>query len=186
MATLGDFGGLVEAVDRMVDYKLIPPADERAQAKAFIDGAFNPGGLRDTLGRAFELYPGKPADIGDRWTRTTENVSGIVFDVNNKLLLKSRTEKEAVISVRGQVVGKDVDPSPPIRWEVMGTHTGTVTLDPSDGRLLHAEYTLKLDAEATVEQDGKPVVTPVESTISMRIAPPLPEKKGSFSPRKRD
>jgi hypothetical protein len=184
--TLGDFGGLAEAVDRMVDNKLIPPADERPRAKAFIEGSFSPGGLRDTLGRAFEFYPGKAAAVGDRWTRTTENVSGIVFDVNNKLLLKSRTEREAVISVRGQVVGKDVDPAPPIRWEVMGTQTGTVTLAPSDGRLLHADYTLKLDAEATVEQDGKPVVTPVESTISMRIAPPVPEKKGGFPPQKRD
>ncbi len=184
--TLDDFGGLAEAVDRMVDTKLVPPADERPQAKAFVEGSFNPGGLRDTLGRAFEFYPGKATATGDRWTRTCANVSGIVFDLNNKFLLKSRTEKEAVISVRGQVVEKGADPSAPIHWEVMGTQTGTVTLDPSDGRLLHADYTLKLDAEATVEQDGKPVVTPVESTISMRIAPPVPAKKGSFSPRKRD
>jgi hypothetical protein len=173
--TLGEFGGLEEAIDRIVDNKLIPPADERPQAKAFIEGSFNPGGLRDTVGRAFEFYPGKPATTGDRWTCTSENVSGIAFDVNNKYLLKSRTETEAVISVRGQVVAKEADPSAPVRWEVMGTQTGTVKLDPSTGRLRHADYTLKLDAEATLEQGGKSVVRPVQSTISMRIAPPKAE-----------
>jgi hypothetical protein len=184
--TLDDFGGLEAAIERIIDDKLIPPAEERAQAKVFVEQSFNPGGLRDTLGRAFEFYPGKVTSVGDRWSRTSANVSGIVFDMNTKFLLKSRTANEAVISVRGQVAEKEADPSAPIRWEIMGTETGTVTLNASNGLLLGAEYTLKLDAEATLDKDGKSVVTPVVSTITMRISPPKAEKKEAFSPRKRD
>ncbi len=94
-----EFSGLAEAVDRMVDNKLQPPANERAQAKAFVERAFNAGALRDTLGRAFEFYPGKAVAEGDRWTRTVENFSGIDFLLDGKYQLKSLTTDEAVFDV---------------------------------------------------------------------------------------
>ena len=166
-----EFSGLAEAVDRMVDNKLQPPANERAQAKAFVERAFNAGALRDTLGRAFEFYPGKAVAEGDRWTRTVENFSGIDFLLDGKYQLKSLTTDEAVISVRSQVREKETEATAPVRWEVLGTQTGTIKVDPRDGRLLTAEYELKLDAEATIQADGKTVVRPVVSTIQMTIAP---------------
>jgi hypothetical protein len=170
--TVAEFGGLAEAVDRMVDNKLQPPANERAQAKAFVERAFNPDALRDTLGRAFDFYPGKPALEGDRWARTIENYSGIAFVLDNKYQLKSLATDEAVISVRAQVGEKKADDEAPIRWEVLGTQTGVIRLDPRNGRLLKSEYVLKLEAEATLKMDGKTVVRPVTSTIKMTIGPP--------------
>lgn len=171
--TLGEFGGLAEAVERMVDNKLQPPANERAQAKAFIEQSFNANALRDSLGRAFEFYPGKVVAEGDRWTQTAENFSGINFLLDNKYQLRSITAQEAVISVRGQIREKEADAAAPIRWEVLGTQTGTVKLDPRDGHLLTSEYVLKFDAEATLKMDGKTVVRPVTSTIKMTIGPPV-------------
>jgi len=177
--TLGEFGGLAEAVERIVDNKLQPPANERAQAKAFVEGSFNAAALRDTLGRAFEFYPGKPAAEGDRWARAVENFSGIAFVSDNKYQLKSLTADEAVISVRAQVGEKEADAAAPIRWEVLGTQTGVIKLDPRNGRLLTSEYVLKLDAEATLKMDGKTVVRPVTSTIKMTIGPPAAAAGGA-------
>ena len=170
--TLGEFGGLAEAVRRIVDNKLQPPANERPQAQAFVERAFNAAGLRDSLSRAFEFYPGKAVAEGDHWTRTVENVSGIDFFLDNKYQLKSLTANEAVVSVRAQIREKEADASAPIRWEVLGTQTGTIKLRPQDGRLLSSEYVLKFDAEATLKMDGKTVVRPISSTIKMTIGPP--------------
>lgn len=176
--TLGDFGGLAEAVQRMVDNKLQPPANERAQAKAFVEQSFNANALRDSLGRAFEFYPGKSVVEGDRWARTAENFSGIDFLLDNKYQLKSLTASEAVISVRAQIREKEADAAAPIRWEVLGTQTGTIKLQPQDGRLQTSEYVLKFDAEATLKMDGKTVVRPVTSTIKMTIGPPAAPAAG--------
>ncbi|MCE9606051.1 MAG: hypothetical protein K8U03_14235 [Planctomycetia bacterium] len=176
--SLGEFGGLAEAVQRMVDNKLQPPANERAQAQAFVEQSFNANALRDSLGRAFEFYPGKSVSEGDRWSRTTENFSGIDFFLDNKYQLKSLAASEAVISVRAQVREKEADAAAPIRWEVLGTQTGTIKLRPQDGRLLSSEYVLKFDAEATLKMDGKTVVRPVTSTIKMTIGPPAAPAAG--------
>lgn len=170
--TLGEFGGLAEAVRRIVDNKLQPPANERPQAQAFVERAFNAAGLRDSLSRAFEFYPGKTVAEGDHWARTVENASGIDFFLDNKYQLKSRSANEAVISLRAQIREKEADPAAPIRWEVLGTQTGTVKLRPQDGRLLSSEHVLKFDAEATLKMDGKTVVRPISSTIKMTIGPP--------------
>lgn len=169
---LDEFGGLAEAVDRIVDNKLQPPANERNQAKAFVEQSFNVGALRDVLGRAFEFYPGKPVVAGDRWARTVENVSGIHFLLDNKYQMKTLAADEAVVSVRGQIRETEADAAAPVRWEVLGTQTGTIRIDPRSGRLLTAEYVLTCDAEATLETGGKTVVRPVASSIKMTIGPP--------------
>jgi hypothetical protein len=176
--TLGEFGGLAEAVRRMVDNKLQPPANERPQAQAFMEQSFNADALRDSLSRAFEFYPGKTVAEGDRWTRTAENVSGIDFFLDNKYQLKSLAASEAVISVRAQIREKEADAAAPVRWEVLGTQTGTIKLRPQDGRLLSSEYVLKFDAEATLNMDGKTVVRPVTSTMKMTIGPPAAPAAG--------
>lgn len=169
---LDEFGGLAEAVQRIVDNKLQPPANERPQAKAFIEQSFNPNGLRDSLSRAFEFYPGKTVAEGDRWAGTAENFSGIDFFLDNKYQLKSLTANEAVISLRAQIREKESDAAAPVRWEVLGTQTGTIKLRPQDGHLLSSEYVLKFEAEATIKMDGKTVVRPISSTIKMTIGPP--------------
>jgi hypothetical protein len=92
--------------------------------------------------------------------------------LDNKYQLKSLAAGEAVIAVRAQVREIEADPAAPVRWEVLGTQTGTIRLDPRNGRLMNSEYVLKLEAEATLKMDGKPVVRPVTSTIKITIGPP--------------
>lgn len=184
--TLDEFGGLAEAVERMVDDKLQPPANERAQAKAFIEQSFNANALHDSLGRAFEFYPGKTVAEDDRWTRTSENFSGINFLLDSRYQLKSLAEREAVISIRSQIREKESAPAAPIAWTVLGTQTGTIKVDPRNGRLLSAEYELKTDAEATLKLDGKTVLRPVVGVVKMVIGTPrlTPGKESpSIAPR---
>lgn len=170
--SLSGFAGIPEAVLHMVDEKLVPPPEERAQAIQVVEQSFNERALRDLLGRAFEYLPGESVSAGRTWTRTAENYSGINFGLENRFQLQQLTPEEALISVRGRVQEKDPDPAAPVAWTVLGKQIGSIRVDSSTGMLRLAEYDLELDAEATTQMNGIMQVQPVTSVFRMVIGPP--------------
>jgi len=171
--TIVKFAGLKEAVEEVLDKELKPAAAERTQARTFVEQILNEPGLRDTLTRAFEFLPSDQVKAGDRWTRTVENFTGINFLLENRYQLRSLTDGEATIGVKSQVDAKEQGGGQqPVQWDVVGTQTGTLTVDPRSGRLRLAEYILRTEAEATLEVDGQRVTRPVTAVITMTVGEP--------------
>ena len=172
--TIADISGIAETIENVLDTKMSPPAAEREQARVFVGQLLNEAGLRDSLTRAFEFYPGKQVSAGDRWTRTSENLTVMNFLLDNRYQMKALSRDEAVISVRSQV--GEPDPAnvagQPLQWEGVGSQSGTLTLEPSSGRLRLGEFTLRLDAEVTFEMDGNTVSRPIVSVFKMTVGDP--------------
>lgn len=171
---IAEVEGLEEQIADVVDNQLEPPASERQQAVDFVRQVFNANGLRDSLARGFEFYPSQPVRAGQRWTRTTENYSGIPFLLDHRFQLKSASGDAIVMSARSQIREKDPadagDQS--VRWEVVGSQTANIIVDAANGRLGLAEYVLQTDAEAFLMMDGQEVSRPLEATFRMTVGDP--------------
>jgi len=172
--TIAEISGIDEAIEKALDTTIQPPADERDQARAFVAQILNEPALRDSLTRGFDFYPGKEVSQGARWTRTTENLTQMNFLLDNRYQLKDLSADELKISVRSQVREPDAGDvqDQPIRWEMVGSQSGTIRLDPQQGRLRLATYKLRLDAEATFEVEGQTVARPIIAEFEMTIGTP--------------
>ncbi|MCA9121334.1 MAG: DUF1080 domain-containing protein [Planctomycetaceae bacterium] len=167
--------GVNKAIEHIVDTKVNPATVERDQAHAFVSQLLNEQGLRDSLTRGFEFYPGHAVSAGDRWTRQSENLTIMKFSLDNHYQAKIVSDEEVAISLRSQVL--EPDPAKvadqPIQWDFVGSQSGSLTLDPRTGRLRLGEFTLRMDAEATFEMDGNEVSRPIVSLFKMTIGDPI-------------
>ena len=172
--TIVDVSDIEKAIENVLDKKLQPPPDEREQARAFVSQILNADGLRDSLTRGFEFYPGEEISQGGRWERTTENLTLMNFLLDNRYQVRTLSDDEIVVSVRSQIREPDTNDAKdqPVRWEVVGSQSGTINLDPNRGLLQSAQYTLRLDAEATFEMEGKTVSRPIIGVFEMTIGTP--------------
>lgn len=172
--TIAELAGINEAIERILETQLQPSAAERERVRSFVAQSLNEPALRDCLTRGFEFYPGRTVSVGDRWTRTSENLTAMNFLLDNRYQVKALTADDMAISVRSQVREPDRAGAvnQPIQFEFVGTQSGTIAVDPRNGRLRLAEYTLRMDAEATYEMEGRMVSRPTVSVFKMTIGAP--------------
>lgn len=172
--TIAAISGLAEAIERVLDTKAQPPASERERVHAYIAQLLNEASLRDSLTRGFEFYPGHKVSAGDRWSRTSENLTVMNFLLDSRYQAKTLSGDGVTISIRSQV--REPNPADvanqPIQWEFVGSQTGMITIDPHSGRLRRGEFTLRLDAEATFEMDGNMVSRPIVNVTKVTVGDP--------------
>ncbi|MCE9604962.1 MAG: hypothetical protein K8U03_08680 [Planctomycetia bacterium] len=172
--TIAKVTGIESAIESALDDELKPPANEREKARAFVAQGLNEPGLRDALTRGFEFYPTAAVRVGDRWTRTTENYTSINFLLDSRFQLRSLTAEEATLGVKSQVREKDKTGAAeqPIQWDIAGSQSGFILVDPRNGRLRSGEYDLHLQGEATLKIGGKPEVRPIVADFKMIVGEP--------------
>lgn len=172
--SIAEISGIAEAIENALDQDLKPPPDERERARAFVGQLLNEASMRDSLTRGFEFYPGHAVSAGNRWKRTSQNFTPMSFLLDSRYQMKAISADEVVVSVRSQVRQTEEADSPdqPQYWEVVGSQSGTIALDPDNGRLRLAEFTMRLDAELTFEMEGNTVSRPMESVFKMTVGQP--------------
>jgi hypothetical protein len=135
-----------------------------------------------------DIYPDKPVNLGDSWTRKTTMAVGFTMVIQSKWTLQ---KEEAGVATIGLAAAVRTDPnSPPmdaggmkVKSNLTGTQEGTVRVAEATGFIMVSKERQQLKGEVQVgaAADAQPMMT-IPMTIDTQVTGEMSEQMWKTSP----
>ena len=146
--------GVEAMIDAVIDALEAPDEAQREAIRASLQAQFGDEAIRGQLANTFAHYPGEPVSVGDTWRREVSLRAGMPMDLTNTYRLEAIEDGAAVIAVSSQIETGDGPPmsmaGAEIAFDLDGTQTGTLRLDPDTGMVRASTFDQNLAGEAVV------------------------------------
>jgi len=168
--TINDYGdvGQVTGLKEMLQERLGKiNGPGNISASQGMDNTFNEQTFRETLQQAFAVYPGKPVNEGDSWTKATSlNISGSGAKLDNTYTLASFDGKVAKINVVSKISPGQSGAPQGVQIEMTGEAKGTNSIDVATGIPLNGDNNITLDAKAAMAGQQMAMKATVKITVT--------------------
>ena len=129
--------------------------EEPNEMSAVLSSGFGDSGFRNNVEGVTHIFPDKPVNVGDTWSRDQNSNTGFPLVIKNTYTLKSVTGDLAVIDVKGPVsVNPEQERAEMGGMEVLyfieGERTGTLTVDINTGWVVEATFTDDIGGSLTI------------------------------------
>lgn len=129
--------------------------EEPNEMSAVLSSGFGDSGFRNNVEGVTHIFPDKPVNVGDTWSRDQNSNTGFPLVIKNTYTLKSVNGDLAVIDVKGPVsVNPEQERAEMGGMEVLyfieGERTGTLTVDIKTGWVVEATFTDDIGGSLTI------------------------------------
>ena len=129
--------------------------EEPNEMSAVLSSGFGDSGFRNNVEGITHIFPDRPVNVGDTWSRNQNSNTGFPLIIKNTYTLKSVSGNLAVIDVRGPVsVNPEQERAEMGGMEVLyfieGERTGTLTVEIKTGWVVDATFTDDIGGSLTI------------------------------------
>lgn len=163
--------GADELLTKIVD-KIGVQDTMKEDVKSQMAEQFGDQALTEMMEQMLAIYPDKPVDIGDSWSKESSVAKGFPVTIANTWTLIDRKDGAAVVEVDSTVT-PDADSSPSrmgplsLKYQLSGKQNGTIEIDETTGWPIKTQIVQDLSGNVTVE--GAPGATePMTWPISVK------------------
>lgn len=145
--------------DRIATKLALPPGPEGDIARAAVRRHFGPDVLAQLVSALTDVHPGRPVELGERWTRAARVDRGFPLEQENEYRLVALDEETATLALRSKLRTPD-DAKPLVSgqarlvFDLEGSQKGRLVLDRRTGRVVLAEILQSLVGELAIEVPG--------------------------------
>jgi hypothetical protein len=152
-----DIQGVDAMLARMMEKINLPDAQMKAAIEGSLSEQFGDQALKEMMGNMMAIYPGKPVDIGESWTKQFVITKGFPMVLDNTWKLKARKGGVSMIDV--VTVVKSNPKAPPtdmtfmkLSYNLTGTQKGTMEVQESTGWVIRSKLNQDLTGQVEVTE----------------------------------
>lgn len=151
-----DIQGADRMIANMMDALGMPNDSTTAAIREGLDKQFGTNAIKASMFTILGVYPERPVAVGDTWTKTGAVMAGLPLLERITYKLKNMEDSSALVEVNATL---EPDPEAPplmmgpveIKYDVSGTQTGTMQIDPTTGWVTQAAMTQDASGNMNIE-----------------------------------
>lgn len=181
-----DVNGVEQVRDAVL--KKLPPGTDAAAATSSLGAYIDKESLRQMTEAGMAIYPDKPVNVGDSWSKEVTMMVGFKLVIQSKWTLQKEQAGVAAIGVVGTLRS---DPNGPpmdaggmkMRFALSGTQEGVIQVAEATGLVTASKERsqLKGDIQAVTSTDAPPMMV-IPMTVDTRVTADMSEQMWKTGP----
>ena len=143
-------------------------SDQLGQLKATMKMQFGNDAMQQTMAQTSDIFPVGPVKVGDTWTKSLTQGSGMGLISKNTFTLDKVEDGKVYISFEGTLATAD-DSEPmdmvamKVDYDLEGTQKGTIVVDQANGWVIQSIINQDFGGDMVIEMDQLPA--PMDATM---------------------
>ena len=169
----------IEGADEMLDSVMekLPDVGEKEVYRESLKEQFGDTALKNMMEQQMAIYPDKPVEIGESWSKKMIISSGVPMTIDNTWTLKSIEDGEVALDVKSDISsntdGEPIKMGPlEMKYDITeGSQEGTIYLDEETGWVIGGENTQNITGNVTMSAQGQELEIPITMESKIHYDP---------------